>query len=64
MAEEEAKLPAGERIEFVSVVTPNHLHFPVAKSFPETGFNVVCDKPMTLDLGEALELKNRVRCSH
>ena len=29
----------------------------VAKSFPETGFNVVCDKPMTLDLGEALELK-------
>jgi predicted dehydrogenase len=61
MAEEEAKLPAGERIDFVSVVTPNHLHFPVAKSFLETGFNVVCDKPMTLDLGEALELRSLVK---
>lgn len=61
MAEEEAKLPAGERIDFVSVVTPNHLHFPVAKSFLETGFNVVCDKPMTLDLGEALALRSLVK---
>ena len=68
MATEEAKLTAGERIDFVSMVTPNHLHFPVAKTFLETGFNVVCDKPMTFDLNEALELrslvKNRVRCSH
>jgi predicted dehydrogenase len=61
MAVEEAKLPAGERIDFVSIVTPNHLHFPVAKTFLETGFNVVCDKPMTFDLHEALELRSLVK---
>ena len=37
MATEEANLPAGKRIDFVSVVTPNHLHFPVAKTFLEMG---------------------------
>jgi predicted dehydrogenase len=49
MAEAEAKLPIGRRIDFVSIVTPNHLHFPVAKLFLEAGINVVCDKPMTFD---------------
>jgi predicted dehydrogenase len=44
MATEEAKLSKGERIDFVSIVTPNHLHFPVAKTFLEIGFNVVCEK--------------------
>ena len=63
MAAEEAKLSAGERIDFVSIVTPNHLHFPVAKTFLETGFNVVCDKPMTFDLDEALELRSLVKKS-
>ena len=43
MVEAEAKLPVGKRIDFVSIVTPNHLHFPVAKLFLEAGFNVVCD---------------------
>ena len=42
-------------------MTPNHLHFPVAKAFLEAGFNVVCDKPMTHDLSEALELRNLVK---
>jgi predicted dehydrogenase len=51
MVETEARLPVGKRIDFVSIVTPNHLHFPVAKLFLEAGFNVVCDKPMTFDLG-------------
>ena len=63
MATQEAELPAGERIDFVSVVTPNHLHFPVAKAFLENGFNVVCEKPMTFDLAEALELRSLVRKS-
>ena len=63
MAAGEAKLPAGERIDFVSIVIPNHLHFPVAKTFLETGFNVVCDKPMTFDLDEALELRSLVKRS-
>ena len=46
MIENENALPEGERIDFVSVVTPNHMHYPVAKSFVDAGFNVVLDKPM------------------
>ena len=60
MAAKESGLPADERIDFVSIVTPNHVHFPVAKLFLEKGFHVVCDKPMTLTLEEALELKKIV----
>ena len=63
MAAEEAKLPPAERIDFVSIVTPNFAHFPVAKTFLEAGFNVVCDKPMTYDLDEALELRDIVKKS-
>jgi predicted dehydrogenase len=61
MAEAEAKLPIGQRIAFVTIVTPNHLHFPVAKLFLEAGINVVCDKPMTFDLPEALALRDIVK---
>lgn len=57
MAEKESGLPEGERIDFVSIVTPNHMHFPVAKCFLEAGFHVVCDKPMTFNVEEAVELK-------
>ena len=56
MAAREAALPADERIDFVSIVTPNHLHFPVAKAFIERGFHVVCDKPLTTTLADAEEL--------
>ena len=56
MAEREAALPGDERIDFVSVVTPNFMHFPVAKAFIERGIHVVCDKPMTTTLEEAEEL--------
>jgi len=63
MIEKEAKLPVGERIDFVSIVTPNHVHFPVAKAFLEAGFHVVCDKPMTFNLDEALQLKKVVEKS-
>lgn len=56
MAAAEAKLPASERIDFVSVATPNHTHFEIAKTFAEAGFNVMCDKPMTFDLAQAEEL--------
>jgi len=61
MAREESRLPAGERIDFVSVVTPNRTHVPVAKAFLEAGFNVVCDKPLAFDLDEALALREVVR---
>ena len=63
MVETEARLPVGKRIDFVSIVTPNHLHFPIAKLFLEAGFNVVCDKPMTFDLGEAFALRDLVKKS-
>jgi predicted dehydrogenase len=53
MAEREAELPADERIDFVSVVTPNHLHFEIARTFLEAGFHVVCDKPLTNEVEEA-----------
>ena len=53
MAEREAARPAGERIDFVSIVTPNHLHFPVARAFIERGIHVICDKPMTTTIADA-----------
>ncbi|MEO0796917.1 MAG: Gfo/Idh/MocA family oxidoreductase [Verrucomicrobiota bacterium] len=60
MAKTEAALPKDQRLDFVSIVTPNHMHFPVAKCFLEAGFNVICDKPMTFDLKEAKQLKKIV----
>src|SRR5690554_804442 len=60
MLEGELALPEDQRIDAVSIVTPNHLHFPVAKAFVEAGFNVVCDKPMTLNTAEAAELVRAV----
>lgn len=61
MAAAEAKLAAAERIDFVSIATPNHTHFDIAKTFAEAGFNVVCDKPMTFDLTQAEELAKVVQ---
>ncbi len=61
MANGEAALPANERIDFVSIVTPNFLHAPVATTFLKAGFHVVCDKPMTLTLKEAKALRDTVR---
>ena len=56
MAEGEAALPEEERIDFVSIVTPNNVHHPVAKLFMEAGINIICDKPMTTTVEEAEEL--------
>ncbi|XZE53331.1 Gfo/Idh/MocA family protein [Planctomycetaceae bacterium SH139] len=56
MIDAETKLPADQRIDFVSVTTPNHTHAEVALAAVKAGFNVVCDKPMTFDLREAEEL--------
>ena len=63
LIERERTLPAGERVDFVSVVTPNHLHFPMAAALLEAGFHVVCDKPMTFDAAEARRLKGVVERS-
>ena len=63
MVAAESKLPAEQRIDFVSVATPNHTHFEIAKAFAEAGFNVMCDKPMTFDLAQAEELAKVVQKS-
>jgi len=56
MFDAESKLPTGERIDFVSITTPNHTHFEIAREAVSAGFNVICDKPMTFDLAQAEEL--------
>lgn len=56
----ERALPADERMDFVSIVTPNHAHFEPAMLALENGFHVVLDKPMTLDLEEARQLQQKV----
>ncbi|MCB1845144.1 MAG: Gfo/Idh/MocA family oxidoreductase [Halioglobus sp.] len=57
----EAALPADQRMQFVSIVTPNHLHFPVADAALLAGFHVLSDKPATTSLAQALALRERVR---
>ncbi len=59
MAEAESKRPDG--IEAVSIVTPNNLHYAPAKAFLEAGIHVICDKPLTTTLGDALELAELVK---
>jgi len=56
MAAAEARLPRDERIDFVSIVTPNNAHFGPAKAFLDAGIHVVCDKPLAFTLDEAHEL--------
>lgn len=60
MIEKEKQLPAHERMDFVSIVTPNHMHYGPAKMALENGFHVVCDKPLAFDMEEALDLQKTV----
>jgi len=61
MIEKELKLPVGERVDFVSVTTPNNWHFPIARDFLNAGFHVMCEKPMTFNSKEAKDLVKIVR---
>ena len=56
MAESEYALPEGDRIELVSIVTPNHLHHDVASTFLRKGVHVICDKPLTTSVEDAEDL--------
>jgi predicted dehydrogenase len=56
LVQKEKALPADQRIDFVSVATPNHTHYEIAKAAAEGGFNVICDKPLTFDLKQAEDL--------
>jgi predicted dehydrogenase len=61
MIKAESALPAGQRIDFVAVTTPNNWHFPIARDFLKAGFHVMCEKPMTLTSDEAKELQKLVK---
>ncbi|MEW4924020.1 Gfo/Idh/MocA family oxidoreductase [Algibacter sp. 2305UL17-15] len=63
MIQKEKELPEAIRMDFVAIVTPNHMHFPPAKMALENGFHVVCDKPVALTLEEAEALQNIVEKS-
>jgi predicted dehydrogenase len=63
MIEKEKALPASERMDFISIVTPNHMHFPPAKLALENGFHVLSDKPACFDLAEAKALGEIIRSS-
>ncbi len=60
MIEKELKLGEDKRIDFVSITVPNNWHFPIARDFMEAGFHVMCEKPMTLTVKQAVELKKIV----
>lgn len=57
----ETALPASERMQVVSVLTPNFLHFPMAKTLLENGFSVICEKPMTTTYEEAVILQETLK---
>jgi predicted dehydrogenase len=60
LLEAENSLSEDERIDFVSIATPNHTHYEIARAAVESGFNVICDKPMTFDLAQAEALADVV----
>lgn len=61
MIKAEAALPADKRMDFIAIVTPNHVHFPPAKMALDHGFHVLSDKPATFDLAEAKQLGEIVK---
>lgn len=60
MISREKRLRADKRMQIVSIVTPNHVHFPPAKMALENGFHVICDKPLAFNLKEAMALEKLV----
>ena len=64
MIQKESKLPPEQRMDFVSIVTPNHMHFGPAMLALDNGFHVVCDKPMCLTLEEAKLLRKKVESTN
>jgi len=63
LVEQESNRSEEDRIDFVSIATPNHTHFDIARTALEAGFNVICDKPMTFDMPQAEALRQAVEAS-
>jgi predicted dehydrogenase len=64
LVKEEVRLPESERMQVISVLTPNFLHYPMAKKLLENGFHVICEKPLTTTYEEALDLKRTQELSN
>ena len=60
LIESESALPEDQRIDFISIATPNYTHYEIARAGVDAGFNVICDKPMTFDLAQAEQLADAV----
>lgn len=63
LIEKELKFPPGERMDFISITTPNDWHYPIAKACLEAGFHIMCEKPMTLTTQQARDLVQIVKKS-
>ncbi|NQU39020.1 MAG: Gfo/Idh/MocA family oxidoreductase [Lentisphaerae bacterium] len=63
MIRKEGKLPEGDRMDFICIVTPNNMHYPIAMAALDGGFHVACDKPMTLNLDEAQNLERKIEAT-
>lgn len=63
MLEKESMLPENQRMELVSIVTPNHMHFEPAMLAIQMGFHVICDKPLAFDIEQAYALRDIVKAS-
>ncbi len=61
MMRREAKLPPDQKMDFVAVVTPNNMHYPVTMAAIDSGFHVICDKPMTTSMDEATNLVRKLK---
>ena len=64
LIKEEVRLPENERMQVISILTPNFLHYPMAKKLLENGFHVICEKPLTTTYNEALDLKKTQELSN
>lgn len=64
LIDEEIKLPKGQRMQVISVLTPNYLHFEMVRKLLENGFHIICEKPLTMNYQEALILKSTLELSN
>ncbi len=64
LVSKEVRLPEKQRMQVISILTPNFLHFPMAKKLLENGFNIICEKPLTTSYKEALVLKRTQKLSN
>ena len=64
MLKKEAKRPEDDRMDFVAIVTPNNMHYPISMASLDAGFHVVCDKPMTTTVDEARNLARKIKATN